>query len=856
MTLDRRFPVAAGGGGSGNAPTITTADEGRGIAVLGGAYALTSDAGRLPLKRFRAALATADTTALNWWALGDSITESTGASKLDDGYVYRLLRALQKRATPTGRGGFGYLNTYWTSFSGSSGSDAYWTFSGGGSTASGTSPFGGKKYVFSAGETATLTFTGTSFKIHHRQGDGTSIPFTVTIDGGAPATVTPSTTGGGNTRGVYTSSTLTRGAHTVVIAPASGANTMIIYGATLYDGDETGGIHVYNDGFFGWTSTQFLAGIGASFTDAQTLAANPALVTIHLGTNDYSTGVATATYGSNLASIIANVKSAVSNTPSFLLIVPSQRFVTSPANAWSGYAAAAKAVAAADPTNVAVLDLSDHFIDVPTSGNSYTGGLYNTDQIHPTDAGHKFIAQLALGQLLGAVEPVELGEVTAGDLAAKADDTAVVHTTGAETVAGVKTFSSLPVIPTTTPTTNGQTASKLYVDTVAAGITAGGVSDATTSVKGIVQLAGDLAGTAAAPTVPGKTTAFTVTAVKTTNYSAAANEFVPVDTTSGNVTVTFPTAPADGTRIGVKHVVRGSTNTVGLALGGSDVFNVSGGATTGTITLLNQGAIFQYKSSSAIWYASSTDLALSQLDSRYANQSTLTTKGDLYVATGSATLTRLAVGTNNQVLTADSAQTAGVKWAAASGGGITGTAAELSAVGGWMSPSANGFKLWTAPPMLGAVTTGLTAGFVYFQRIFVPVTTTISTLSIYVGTAGTSVSNSFLGLYDSSGALLSGSGDISTSLQSAGLTTGTLGSAQTITGSTTAFVWAGILVGAATSLALLRHTSTTAYTNVNLTAANSNAARGSTGSLTALPSSQTPSSLSQSNGIAFWAAAN
>jgi hypothetical protein len=45
-------------------------------------------------------------------------------------------------------------------------------------------------------------------------------------------------------------------------------------------------------------------------------------------------------------------------------------------------------------------------------------------------------------------------------------------------------------------------------------------------------------------------------------------------------------------------------------------------------------------------------------------KATLTTKGDLLVAQSSATLNRLAVGTNNYVLTADSAQTLGVKWAA------------------------------------------------------------------------------------------------------------------------------------------------------------------------------------------------
>src|SRR3954452_12317931 len=47
------------------------------------------------------------------------------------------------------------------------------------------------------------------------------------------------------------------------------------------------------------------------------------------------------------------------------------------------------------------------------------------------------------------------------------------------------------------------------------------------------------------------------------------------------------------------------------------------------------------------------------------------TKGDLAAASGPDSAAKLAVGTNGQVLTADSAQTLGVKWAAAGGGGVT-----------------------------------------------------------------------------------------------------------------------------------------------------------------------------------------
>jgi hypothetical protein len=88
---------------------------------------------------------------------------------------------------------------------------------------------------------------------------------------------------------------------------------------------------------------------------------------------------------------------------------------------------------------------------------------------------------------------------TDGSLKIRTDGTfdGFVKTSGAQTVAGVKTFSSSPVVPA--PTNGTDAANKTYVDSVAGG----GAPDATTTTKGIVQLAGDLAGTAASPTVPG-----------------------------------------------------------------------------------------------------------------------------------------------------------------------------------------------------------------------------------------------------------------------------------------------------------------------------------------------------------------
>src|SRR5665647_1453749 len=100
-----------------------------------------------------------------------------------------------------------------------------------------------------------------------------------------------------------------------------------------------------------------------------------------------------------------------------------------------------------------------------------------------------------------------------GTLAAKADDSTTVHNTTNETIAGTKTFSSSPVVPI--PTTGSSATNKTYVDsTVSAG-----APDATTTSKGLVQLTGDLAGTATAPTVPGLTSKEpTITAGTTGQY--------------------------------------------------------------------------------------------------------------------------------------------------------------------------------------------------------------------------------------------------------------------------------------------------------------------------------------------------
>ena len=74
-------------------------------------------------------------------------------------------------------------------------------------------------------------------------------------------------------------------------------------------------------------------------------------------------------------------------------------------------------------------------------------------------------------------------------------------------------------------------------------------------------------------------------------------------------------------------------------------------------------------------------------------KSTVTAKGNLIVATASGTVTNLAVGTNAQVLTADSTTATGLKWSAAATGDVTLTGTQTLTN-----------KTLTAPTLTGTVT--------------------------------------------------------------------------------------------------------------------------------------------------------
>jgi len=120
---------------------------------------------------------------------------------------------------------------------------------------------------------------------------------------------------------------------------------------------------------------------------------------------------------------------------------------------------------------------------------------------------------------------------------------------------------------------------------------------------------------------------------------------------------------ASATTITVNTALFAAGDTVQIQNIGAGVCTVTAG--TATVNTSATLALKQYDAGTL--YFNSTSAALFFAVDAADSASPLTTKGDLY---GFSTVdARIPIGTNNQVLTADSAQALGLKWATPAGGG-------------------------------------------------------------------------------------------------------------------------------------------------------------------------------------------
>jgi lysophospholipase L1-like esterase len=333
-------------------------------------------------------------------AIGDSITEGTGASTMALRWQTILQALLREYKGSLVGATFPYIAANpVTSVTGKP------VVLAGTITRSNT--FGGisgRSSNMSAGATETFTFTGDQFKVLYFMGSTTAF-MNIVIDGGAPTIFDTNSTRlavPGNAAAVWTSPMLTLGTHTVVISRDAstpvGTNTVVLGGMVTYSQDQSTGIRILDGGYHGANSG---TGIDWNHTGKNTVAAGGAdLVAIAFGMNDVPTngvgGTGSAQFKTNINSIISKLR-AEGLTKSYLLIGMYQGNSKYTAD-WTPYMTALSEIAAGD-SKIAFLNLGLHMPAPPNPYNLAGGlGLY-ADGLHPSDNGHSWMAQTIVSAL-------------------------------------------------------------------------------------------------------------------------------------------------------------------------------------------------------------------------------------------------------------------------------------------------------------------------------------------------------------------------------------------------------------------------------------------------------------------------
>jgi len=353
------------------------------------------------------------------------------------------------------------------------------------------------------------------------------------------------------------------------------------------------------------------------------------------------------------------------------------------------------------------------------------------------------------------------------------------------------------------PTQPLQAATKHYVDVST------GSAPATPTTLGTIQLAGDISGTATSPTIVATHLASPLPLAQGGTGSATQN-FVDLTTgqniggiktfTSAPVVPngSFPEAAVTGLVSDLSTLATAVASKVASVTAANSTITVGGTATAPTVAVnsiaesqvtnlvsdlaakaptsrlitagtgLTGGGDLTVDRTLTVSYGTVSGTAAQGNDSRITGAvqaSTATTKGDLLVATASATIARQGIGTDGQVLTADSTQSTGVKWAAASGAGTV------------FPLSGYGLLVASDEPAFFQNPSGLTNGTVFGARCWVPANTALSHLTAAVKTGGTYSASAVpnqLGVYDDTGVQLQATTDDNTLWTTAGWTSRTI----------------------------------------------------------------------------------
>lgn len=170
------------------------------------------------------------------------------------------------------------------------------------------------------------------------------------------------------------------------------------------------------------------------------------------------------------------------------------------------------------------------------------------------------------------------------------------------------------------------------------------------------------------------------------------------------------------------------------------------GGASGAASRLAKGSNAQVLSvdgsGNVVWApADVTQAELDAVSAAAVQASLVDAKGDLIVGSADNTVVRKAVGSDGQVLTADAASAGGVKWAAAAGGGGTGL---------WACPLVAG-RSYNPPGSPSGSNVGAATGTAFARAFPVGRTTTITTVRVQVTVAATGTPTGRIGVYSDNG---------------------------------------------------------------------------------------------------------
>jgi lysophospholipase L1-like esterase len=321
------------------------------------------------LRAWHAALADPTATA-DVLLLGDSIAEGYGASSRATWWAELVRAELQSHWGGAGSGYHPVAPASPFTF------PSIWTPTGG--RASSDAGIGLRSHVLTPGSGPLIARIATSrFDLVYGAGPTGGV-MQVSVDGQVVARV-DTTAPEGETRR-WSSGTLVAGEHIVTVdavaSPGDAPRRVVVEG--LVTTDATEGVRVWNGGHAGFGTSHFAAARG---WERSVALADPELVIVTLGTNDYSQVTATE-FAANLSLIVDRIRAAASG-PVSIALMPMWKSVGRESDRYEAYVLAQRRLAEAE--GLALMDLSRDDARILTD-----------DGKHPNDAGQRAIADAVL----------------------------------------------------------------------------------------------------------------------------------------------------------------------------------------------------------------------------------------------------------------------------------------------------------------------------------------------------------------------------------------------------------------------------------------------------------------------------